>query len=450
MPLPDHPSPRILVVDDERAMAEMVADGLADRGYEATACASSEEAVARLRAEAWDALVTDLRMPDVDGLTLLAEARRASPDLPVIVMTAYGAIDTAIESIRQGASHYLTKPFKLEELALFLDRLIDERGVRREAKALRAVIHERPAEAGIIAASKAMHHVFEVIDRMARSDVPVLLLGETGTGKGLFARILHARSARAEGPFVTVNCAALPEPLLESELFGHVKGAFTGAVRESRGLFVESSGGTLFLDEIAEMSPPLQAKLLDVLERGVVRAVGSNKERALDVRVVAATHRDLRRQVAEGHFREDLLFRLNVVSLEIPPLRHRRDDLPQLLEHFLGRARQKHPRSAVARFLPDAMTRLADYTWPGNVRELENVVERIVLLAQGPEISVADLPPAIEAAKPRELEFSGPVLPLADVSRRYAAWAFERLEGRRMLTAEKLGVDRKTLVKLLA
>ncbi len=310
MPPHDSKVPRVLVVDDEREMAEMVADGLSDRGYAAMAAASSEEALARLGEDAFDALVTDLRMPHVDGLALLAEARRVTPDLPVIVMTAYGAIDSAIESMRRGASHYLTKPFKLKELALFLDRLLDERKVRREASAMRAVLRDRPPESGIIAASKAMHHVFEVIERMARTDVPVLLLGETGTGKGLFARIMHARSDRASGPFVTVNCAALPEPLLESELFGHVKGAFTGATRNRLGLVAESSGGTLFLDEIAEMSPALQAKLLDVLERRVVRAVGASKERAVDLRVIAATHRDLDARITSGAFREDLRYRL--------------------------------------------------------------------------------------------------------------------------------------------
>jgi two-component system, NtrC family, response regulator HydG len=450
MPSPSRRAPRVLVVDDERAMAEMLADGLADSGYDAVVAASSEEAALRLREEAFDALVTDLRMPGVDGLALLAEARRASPDLPVIVMTAFGAIDSAIESIRRGASHYLTKPFKLEELSLFLGRAIDERDVRREASALRAVLRAPAPESGIIATSAAMREVFDVLSRVASSDVPVLVLGETGTGKGLLARILHVRSDRASGPFVTVNCAALPEPLLESELFGHVKGAFTGATRESKGLLVESSGGTLFLDEIAEMSPALQAKLLDVLERRVLRAVGASKERPVDLRVVAATHRDLDERVASGAFREDLRYRLDVVSLELPPLRHRREDIPLLLEHFLREARARHPGSPALRIAPDVAARLVDYPWPGNVRELAHAVERMVLLARSAEIALADLPQAIVAARAGSPGFGGAVVPVRELTRRYAVWALEQLGGHRTRTAERLGIDMKTLAKWLS
>ena len=446
----DAPAARVLVVDDERAMAEMLADGLADRGYQATALSSSEEAKDRLRTDPYDALVTDLRMPGVDGLALLAEARRLSPDLPVIVMTAYGAVDSAVESIRRGASHYLTKPFRLDELCLFLDRLLDERTVRREAKALRQALGARGPEAGVVGTSAALRRVLEVVERMARSDVPVLLLGETGTGKGLFARMIHARSERATGPFVTVNCAALPEPLLESELFGHVKGAFTGATRDARGLVVEAAGGTLFLDEIAETSPSLQAKLLDVLERRVVRAVGSAKERAVDLRVFAATHRDLDERVAAGSFREDLRYRLDVVSVELPPLRQRRDDIPLLLEHFLREARRKHPSSPAERIAPETLARLLDHRWPGNVRELAYAVERLVLLARGAEIDSRDLPPAIAAPRSEGLAFTGPVMPVRELQRRYAAWALEQLGGQKKRTADKLGIDLKTLSKWLS
>jgi two-component system response regulator HydG len=449
MPPREENGPQILVVDDEREMAEMLADGLADRGYRALVTSSSEEAFVRLGEGGIDALVTDLRMPQIDGLALLVEARRILPDLPVIVMTAYGAIDSAIESIRRGASHYLTKPFKLDELCLFLDRLLDERRVRREASAMRAVLCDRPSAAGIIAASRPMQLVLDVVERMARSDVPVLLLGETGTGKGLFARFLHARSDRAAGSFVTVNCAALPEPLLESELFGHVKGAFTGAARDAKGLLVESSGGTLFLDEIAEMSSALQAKLLDVLERRMVRAVGATKERAVDLRVVAATHRDLDERVASGAFREDLRYRLDVVSVELPPLRHRRDDIPLLLEHYLEKARAKHPGSPAERFSPEAAARLVDYRWPGNVRELSHAVERMALLARSAEITTQDLPPSIVAAKSSAVAFGCGVIPVRDLQRRYATWALEQLGGHRTRTAERLGIDMKTLAKWL-
>ena len=314
---------------------------------------------------------------------------------------------------------------------------------------MRAVLRDRPPESGIIATSRAMRQVFDVVERMAQSDVPMLLLGETGTGKGLFARILHARSDRASGPFVTVNCAALPEPLLESELFGHVKGAFTGATRDRAGLCVESHRGTLFLDEIAEMSPALQAKLLDVLERRVVRAVGSSKERAVDLRVIAATHRDLDERVASGNFREDLRYRLDVVSIELPPLRHRREDIPLLIEHFLREARARHPNSPVERISPDAAARLVEHRWPGNVRELAYALERMVLLARSAEITVADLPQSVSAMKSGNPVFAGPVMPVRDLQRRYATWALEQLGGHRTRAAERLGIDLKTLAKWL-
>jgi two-component system response regulator HydG len=449
--MPQRTPPRVLVVDDAIQMAETVADGLSDRGYDATAVAGGDQAVARLQAEPFAALVTDLRMPGVDGLALLAAARRISPELPVIVMTAYGAIDSAIESIRQGASHYLTKPFKIEELALFLDRALDEQRVRSEVSALRAVIGGRSTDSGIVAASRAMRDALEIVQRVARSDVPVLVLGETGTGKGLVARLLHAQSDRAGGPFVTVNCAALPEPLLESELFGHVKGAFTGATRDRPGLVAESSGGVLFLDEIAEMSASLQAKLLDVLERRVVRAVGDSRERAVDLRVVAATHRDLDDRVQKGTFREDLRYRLDVVSIELPPLRHRREDIPLLCDHFLRHARARHPESPARRLSPEAMARLIDHRWPGNVRELCHVVERMVLLVRSDEISASDLPPAVLTDRPTAgPAFEGGVLPIREVTRRYAHWALEQLGGHRTRTAERLGIDMKTLAKWLS
>jgi two-component system, NtrC family, response regulator HydG len=441
---------RVLVVDDELSMAEMLADGLSERGFEGVALGSSTEAARRLGEEHFDALATDLRMPGLDGLELLSVARRVAPDCPVVVMTAYSAIDTAVESIRRGAYHYLTKPFKLDELAIFLERALEETRLRRETVTLKRTLKERFAIGGIVGRSGAMREVCDLALRVADASVPVLILGETGTGKGLVARAIHAEGLRASAPFVTVNCAALPENLLESELFGHVKGAFTGATGKRRGLFEEADGGTLFLDEVGEMTPALQAKLLDVLERGVVRPVGSNKETPVDVRVVAATHRDLRERVASGMFREDLLYRLEVVTIDIPPLRHRGDDLPVLIEHFLGDARARHAQSRVVTIGPEAMRRLLEHSWPGNVRELEHVIERLVLLGRTPEVAVSDLPATTTTAK-RETTaaFAGEVLPLREIQRRYVAWAFEQLGGRKAHTAEKLGVDVKTLGRWL-
>jgi two-component system response regulator HydG len=439
---------RVLIVDDELSMAEMLADGLGEHGFDAVAIHSSSEAARRLGEEQFDALVTDLRMPELDGLALLSTARRVAPACPVIVMTAYSAIDSAVESIRRGAYHYLTKPFKLDELAIFLERAIDETRLRRETQALKRSLQERFAIGNLVGRSGAMREVCDLVLRVADASAPVLVLGETGTGKGLVARAIHAEGSRARGPFVTVNCAALPENLLESELFGHVKGAFTGATGRRVGLFEEADGGTLFLDEIGEMTPALQAKLLDVLERGVVRAVGANREKTVDVRVVAATHRDLRERMAAGAFRADLLYRIEVVTIDLPPLRLRRDDIPGLVEHFVAESRARHPRSVVERVGPEAMQRFIEHPWPGNVRELEHLVERLVLLGRSPEVAVGDLPPT-HTAKIESAPAFGEVVPLREMQRRYVAWAFEQLGGRKAQTAEKLEVDLKTLGKWL-
>jgi two-component system response regulator HydG len=441
----------VLVIDDEPSMGEMVVDGLAERGYEATSVSSSKEAARLLEsATDFDAVVTDLRMPGIDGLEILSIAKRAAPSRPVIVMTAYSAVDSAIESIRRGAYHYLTKPFKADELALFLERALEEAHLRKEAATLKLALRERYSPANLVGKSPAMRELADLIERVAATSVPVLILGETGTGKTVVARAIHAQGSRASAPFVTVNCAALPENLLESELFGHVKGAFTGATTARAGLFAEADGGALFLDEIGEMSPGLQAKLLHVLESNTVRPIGGTKERVVDVRVMAATHRDLRARVAASAFREDLLYRLEVVTIELAPLRHRRADVPDLLAHFLAREKAKHPQSPVSAFAPDALALLQDYAWPGNVRELEHLVERVVVLGRSAQVTAADLPPALRAPTAAPSSFSGPVLPIREVQRRYAAWAYQQLDGRRMATAEKLGIDDKTLAKWLA
>jgi two-component system response regulator HydG len=440
---------RVLVVDDQLSMAETLADGLRDHGYVATAVASSRQAAGILEREIVDLLVTDLRMPHIDGLGLLALSRKADPTRPVIVMTAYSAIDTAIESIRQGAYHYMTKPFKVEELILFAEKALAESRLRRETVALRRAMRDHGLH-NLVGASASMREVCDLAERVADATVPVLIVGETGTGKGVLARAIHAQGAHAEGPFVSVNCAALPENLLESELFGHVKGAFTGATSNRPGLIEEADGGTLFLDEIAEMALPLQAKLLHVLESGTVRAVGSNVERTLRTRIIAATHRDLREQVRLGAFREDLVYRLDVVTIVLPSLRLRRDDLPTLIAHFLERAKQRHPRSVVEKVAPEALARLLDHAWPGNVRELEHVIERAVLLGRDSTISVHDLPPSVVERAPSDgIAFTGEIIPMREMQRRYAAWAYERLGERKVQTAEKLGVDFKTLHKWL-
>jgi two-component system response regulator HydG len=442
---------RVLVVDDDEAMVSMIADGLEDRGYEVLRACRAEEAESLVRDLSVEIVITDLRMPALDGIALLALSRRVAPERPVIVMTAFGAVDSAVESLQKGAYHYLLKPFKVAELDIFLTRALDERALRTEARTLRRALGDRYTIDEVIAHSGAMGEVRDLVERVANADVPVLLYGETGTGKGLIARVLHGRSNRAAAPFVAVNCAAIPENLLESELFGVVKGAFTGATANRPGLFVEADGGTLFLDEVGDMVPALQGKLLDAIERRTVRALGASRERAIDVRIVAATHRDLRARASAGLFREDLLYRLEGVAIEIPPLRQRRDDIPMLLARFLTEARAQNPSATIKGFSRDAVELIMSYPWPGNVRELEHAVTRAVLLGKGTEGEPLDLPPSIVSRSPadRAMDFGGEVIPVRELQRRYAAWALERLGGRKMMTCERLGIDTKTLNKWL-
>jgi two-component system response regulator HydG len=441
----------VLVVDDDPAFGESVTDALSALGWRARYVGVSAEAAGLVRDLEFDALVTDLRMPEVDGLALLSLAREVAPERPVIVMTAFSAIDSAVECVRQGAYHYLTKPFKVRELDLYLQRALEERALRRTARELRRTLHDRYALGQLVAGSAAMRDVFELISRVADASLPLVISGETGVGKTMVARAIHAESSRSEGPFVAVNCAALPEPLLESELFGHVRGAFTGASTARDGLFADASGGTLFLDEIGDMKPELQAKLLYVLESGRVRALGASSERKVDVRIVAATHRDLRDLVARGGFRQDLLYRLEGVVIEVPPLRQRTEDVLLLADHFLQQARAEQPRSRAERLAPETAQVLLAYSWPGNVRELEHAMRRAVLLAQSAEVQPSDLPPAICTRRDTsKLDFGTTVLPIRELQRLYARWALEQLGGRKMLACERLGIDSKTLAKWLA
>ncbi|MFZ5445172.1 MAG: sigma-54-dependent transcriptional regulator [Myxococcota bacterium] len=436
--------PRVLIVDDKAELAASIADELREQGFNATPLSDPDEALALVREGRHDALVTDLRMPGHDGLELLAASRSAAPEAPVFIMTAFSAVDSAIEAIRRGAYHYLTKPFSVGELALFLTRALDEAKVRRESRALTRSLSGSLST--LVGQTAAMKEVVDLVRRVAAADVPVLLLGETGTGKGLVARALHAESGRAARPFVNVNCAALPEQLLESELFGHARGSFTGATSSRSGLFASAEGGTLFLDEIGELAPPLQAKLLSVLETGRYRAVGEDRERSADVRIVAATHRDLR---TAANFRQDLRFRLEVVAIELPPLRARREDIPLLVEAFIAQSRERHPHSPVRRLGAAALEAFQRYPWPGNVRELQHVIERAVLLGRGEELSAADLPRPVAASEKTGPEFGDRVVPMRELQRRYAAWALEQQQGHKRRTCEALDIDLKTLNRLL-
>ncbi len=437
-------SAHILVVDDRKALAEMLCDDLVAQGFSAELATSGDEALALL--DKADAVVTDLRMPGIDGLRLLEAARAQDPNRPVLMMTAYGAVDSAVESIRRGAYHYLQKPFKSDELVIFLRRALAEKSLRHETQSLRTQLRERFSFGGLHAQSAAMQKLIALCERVKDSDAPVLLYGETGTGKSAIARALHGESRRATKPFVTVSCAALPEALLESELFGHVKGAFTGAVAQRPGLFVEANGGTLFLDEIGELALPLQAKLLDVLERSVVRAVGSEKETRIDARVIAATHRDLPALVKAGTFREDLLYRLEVVSLTLPPLRDRREDIAPLAARFLRAAKARHPRSLAETLTSEAQERLRFEECPCKVRQLDHAVERAVIFSEQAVLTAKDF----ALTQTTNDNFFGEVMPIRELQKRYARWALQKNDGHKTNTAAALDVDAKTLAKWLA
>jgi two-component system, NtrC family, response regulator HydG len=436
---------KILVVDDHVEMARLVADHFADSGWECQVVVGGAQAIAALAVVVPDLVITDLRMADVDGLDVLDAARRTDPEVPVILMTAFGGIDSAIEAMRRGAWHYVTKPVRLDELRLHAERALAERRLRRENRALRAV--NREAMEALIGRSSAMRRVYDLVDRIAPSPSPVLIRGESGSGKELVARAIHLNGPRRDAAFVAVNCTALPESLLESELFGHTRGAFTGASSARAGLFVEASGGTLFLDEIGDMAPALQAKLLRVVQLGEVRPVGADESRQVDVRLIAATHQDLEERVGAGTFRADLYYRLNVVPLVVPPLRERAEDIPMLVEHFLGASRRRNDHAIVERLSAALVAALAEYRWPGNVRELENVVERLVVIGTRPELDIADLGeivPAIAGLERFEIARDR-LLTLRQMEDQYIVWVLGRCDGNKTRAAEILGVDVSTI-----
>jgi len=423
-------SERILIVDDDPGLRESLELVLAAEGYEVVAAADAEAAL-RLAVEApTDVVLCDLRMPGMDGLELLPHLARRLPGATLILMSAYGSAELAIEAMRRGAYDYLAKPFQPSEALLALRKARERERLRRANQLLRREMERAVGERPIVAASLAMIEVLELLERAAEFKTTVLLTGESGTGKEVLARAIHAQSGRREESFVGVNCGAIPENLLESELFGHARGAFTGADRARRGLFLEADGGTLFLDEIGELPPPLQVKLLRVLQEEEVRPVGESKSRRVDVRVLAATARDLEADVVEGRFRQDLFYRLNVVRVRVPPLRERRDDIPLLVDHFLARFREVLGRP-VRGLSDEALDTLVAYSWPGNVRELENVMERAMILAPGDRITLRELPAnVLDEASGGEVAAGA-----SDFSLRRARRAAEAEAIRRALTA---------------
>ncbi len=438
----------ILVVDDEESARVTLALLLEKRGHRVAQASGVRAAGERLAEQVFDLVVTDLRMPDGSGLDVLRAVQARQPGTEVILLTAYAGWESAKEAMRLGAFDYFEKGREPDELFHRIDQAFAKRALRRENANLRAQVTERYAFEGMVARSPQMRAVLELVGRVAPSDATVLLRGESGTGKEVVAKALHHASPRARGPFVAVNCGALPEALLESEVFGHVKGAFTGAAVAKKGLFEEAHGGTFFFDEIGEMPPALQVKLLRVLQDGAVRRVGGNDPVQVDARVVAATHRDLAGMLRQGTFREDLFYRLNVVPLVIPPLRERREDVLALAEHFLARAAAKHGRPL--RLGPDAADRLLRYPWPGNVRELENAIERTAILASHDTLEAADLPPHIAAGVGLG---AAPALPpqerLADLERTHILQTLERCGWNHSRAAEALGIGRTTLWRKL-
>ncbi|MCP3139132.1 sigma-54-dependent transcriptional regulator [Pyxidicoccus xibeiensis] len=435
---------RILVVDDDPQARDLLQRLLGTLGA-VTQAPDPKRAAERIAEGPFDLVMTDMAMPEPgDGLKVLQEVKSQLPDTPVIVVTAFGNIEGALDSIQQGAFDYLAKPFDVDAILRVARRALEQKRLVEENRSLRQQV-ERTSLV-LVGRSPALLEVYKQVARAAASNVPVLITGETGTGKEMVARALHKRSPRAPGPFIPVDCGAITESLMESELFGHAKGSFTGASGARRGVFEEANGGTLFLDEIGDVGMKVQSQLLRVLQEGEIRRVGESLPVKVDVRVVAATNKDLKARVVEGLFREDLLYRLDVVHLHLPPLRERREDVPALVEHFAGRHARGGVRPVVT---PDAMARLTGYDWPGNVRQLENVVARALALNVTGVLGPQDFPEPIGDATQKLTGLAGDLPSLAELSRRYAAHVLQHVGGNKSEAARLLDVDRKTLYKLL-
>jgi DNA-binding NtrC family response regulator len=443
---------RVLVVDDEPAMTDAIAEDLRARHFEVTTPPDADAAFSMVTGGDFDVVVTDLNMRGMSGIELCDRIVTNRPDVPVIVVTAFGSMETAIATLRAGAFDFLTKPFEMEQLAIAVERAAQQKRLREEVKRLRGAADETRRFKELVGTSPAMQAVYTLLDRIAETDATALITGETGTGKELAARAIHRRSRRCDAPMVSVNCAAVPANLLESELFGHVRGAFTDARSDRKGLFVQAHTGTLFLDEVGEMPPEMQAKLLRALEARTVRPVGGQQEVAFDVRLITATHRDLLASIEDGTFREDLYYRIHVVELTMPPLRARGTDVLVLAQTFLEQFAGQDGKP-VQRISAAVAERLLAYAWPGNIRELRNCIERAVALARFEEIIVEDLPAQVRdyrsthvlvaANDPSEL------VPLAEVERRYVERVMEAVGGNKRQAAQILGLDRATLYRKL-
>ena len=443
---------RLLIVDDDAAMRQMLESLFREQGFETETAQSVDAAVARLRDVEFDAVLSDIKMPGRSGIELVGELRRLRPETPIVLMTAFGSIDSAVEAMRAGAFDYVTKPFEPEAVLFALERAFERRALEEENRSLRRALDRTSSLGELIGESPAMRDIFSLIRRVANSRSSVLITGESGTGKEVVARTLHYAGPRSGMAFVPINCTAIPEGLLESELFGHVRGAFTGAHASKRGLFEKANGGTLFLDEIGDMGPGLQSKLLRVIQDREVRPVGGTQSVKVDVRIVAATHKDLPAEIAAGRFREDLFYRLNVIPIHIPPLRERPEDIPPLVQDFLRR----HDESGRRSLSHAALERLAACSWRGNARELENTIERALALCDHDVIEAQDLPLGAPAAQPGEAggtlesclaHAAKRQLSLHDLEEQYIESVLRETGGNRVQAARILGIDRKTLYR---
>ena len=433
-------------------MRDLLVEELSDAGFVVVHAANGREGIAKVRDGQIDVVVTDLRMPDIDGFDLIRDVRAISDPPHIVMITAFGSIETAIRAVKLGAYDYITKPFEIEELVLVADKAIKERGLEARVEQLQREVEGKYKFDNIIGSSDAMQDVLSMVSRVSRSNVSVLITGESGTGKELIARAVHYNSERADNPFVAVNLAAVPEALIESELFGHVRGAFTDARADRDGLFAEANGGTIFLDEIGELALGLQAKLLRVLQEQEIRPVGATKTITVDARVISATNRDLEERMSAGQFREDLYYRLNVIDIHLPPLRKRPSDVIELAEYFLAQIGAKLNPVREMRLSGEAQRALIGYGWPGNVRELQNVVERGVALSEGNVIAAEDLP--TQVVKRTAVDFLATAvarkMSMSELEREYILRTLSDEGGNKTRTADRLGLDRKTLYRKLA
>jgi len=441
---------RVLIVDDEGGMRHMLSVLLEREGYHIDTALDGQDGLAKIKDQDYDLVLCDIRMPQMDGLSFLEAAKGLRRDLPVIMMSAFGNVDTAIEAMKKGAYDYVSKPFKADEILLRLKRLTAQESMALENETLKKALTRQTSFNNIIARSPRMIEIFDTIRKIADYKTTVLITGESGSGKELIARAIHYNSPRANKPFIAINCSAIPETLLESELFGYMKGSFTGAAKDKKGLFEEAHGGTLFLDEVGDLPVPLQVKLLRAIQEEEVRRVGSSSNIKIDVRLITATLKDLAEEIKKGTFREDLYYRLNVLPIHIPPLRERKEDIPLLVEHFLEKF-AKEMKKPVSGYQPECLEALTDYSWPGNVRELENTVERALVLETGDQLTVQHLPdlirnqevnPAIKAAA-NELSIKKM---MAIMEQELIKKALEKTNGNRTWAAKLLEISHRALL----